>query len=108
MDQDPGRVSLLHLVSYYAIWMGRPPCHWEDDTFANRGVVDYSTSPLAQWDPTYLHLALAILVPIEASIAGDPDLKLLGPYGAGDVGVEIIHCRKKVYVPAPYVVLLLG
>ena len=26
VDRGPGRVSLLHLVSYYASWMGRPPC----------------------------------------------------------------------------------
>ena len=112
VDRGPGRVSLLHLVSYYASWMGRPPCRWDDDTFANRGDVAYSTAPLAQWDPTYLHLAPDVLVPsaaaIDASIASDPDLKMLGPYGAGDAGVESIRCRKAVYVPAPYVGLLLG
>ena len=41
-------------------------------------------------------------------IAGDPDLKLLGPYGTGDEGVESIRCRKTVYVPALSVGLLLG
>ena len=39
LDWDPGRVSLLHLVSYYASWMGRPPYHWDDETFANRNNV---------------------------------------------------------------------
>ena len=33
---------------------------------------------------------------------------MLGPFGVGDAGVEIVRCRKKVYVPAPYVSLLLG
>ena len=55
-DQDPGRVSLLHSVSHYASRMGRPPCQWEDGTFANRGDVAYSTAHLANWDPTYHHL----------------------------------------------------
>ena len=56
-DWDPGRVSLLHSVSYYVIQMGRTPCKWDDGTFANRGDVAYGTAPLAVWDPTYLHLA---------------------------------------------------
>ena len=67
---------------------------------------------MAQWDPAYFHLAPAVLVPsaapINAAINGDPDLKLLGPCGAGDAGVESIRCRKTVYVPAPYVGLFLG
>ena len=44
---------------------------------------------------------------IDAAIAGDADLKMLGPYGAGDAGVESVRCRKRVYVPAPYVGLFL-
>ena len=72
----------------------------------------YGTALLAQWDPAYLHLASAVHVPsaamIDAAIAGDTNLKMLGPYAAGDVGVESIHCCKTVYVPAPYVGLLLS
>ena len=110
-DWEPGRVSLLHTVSHYASRMGRPPCRWDDRTFANRGNVSYGTAPLANWDPTYLHLAPAVHVPrsatIDASLAGDPDLTLLGTYGSGDAGIETIRCRKTVYVPSPYVKLLL-
>ena len=69
--------------------------------------MSYGTAPLVEWDPTYLHLALAVYVPsaayINTSLSGDANLMLLGPYEAGDVGVEIIRCRKTVYVPAPYV-----
>ena len=112
VDRDSGRISLLHLFSHYASRMGRPLCRWDDETFANRGDVSYGNAPLSQWDPTYLHLDPAVHVPstavIDAAIAGDPDLNLLGPYGAGDVGVENIRCCKTVYVPAPYVGLLLG
>ena len=72
----------------------------------------FGTAPLAQWDPAYLHLATAVHVSsatmIDAAIAGDADLKMLGPYGAGEAGVEIVLCRKTVYVPAPYVGLLLS
>ena len=92
VDRDPGRVSLLHSVSYYASQMGGPPCRWYDKTFANRGDVAYGTAPLAQWGPAYLHLAPVVLVPsaaaIDASIASDPYLKLLEPYISGDAGVE--------------------
>ena len=31
MDWDPGRISLLHSVSQYAIRMGRPPCRWDNE-----------------------------------------------------------------------------
>ena len=62
-------------------------------------------------DPTYLHFALAVYAPraaaIDTSLSGDANVTLLGTYGAGDAGVEIIRCRKTVYVPAPYVGLLL-
>ena len=72
----------------------------------------FGTAPLAHWDPAYLHLAAAVHVPsaatIDAAIAGDAGLKMMGPYGAGDAGVESVRCRKTVYVPAPYVGLLLG
>ena len=89
-DHDPGSVSLLHSVSHYASWMGRPDRKWDDRTFANRGDVSYGTAPLAVWDFTYLHLAPAIYVPsaaaIDTSLAGDPNVTLLGPYGAGDAG----------------------
>ena len=112
VDWDPGRVSLLHLVSHYASQMGRPQCCWDDKTFANRGNVTYGTAPLDQWDPAYLHLAPSVHVPsaavIDAAIARDPDPKMLGPYGAGDAGVESTHCCKTVYIPAPYVGLLLS
>ena len=91
--------------------MGRPPFKWDDGTFANRVDVSYGTAPLAVWDPTYLHPAQAIYVPSAAAIythlSGDVKIMLLGPYGAGDVGVEITRCRKSVYVPARYVSLLL-
>ena len=111
-DWDPGCVSLLHSVSHCARRMGRPPCKWDDGTFANRGDVSYGTAPLAKWDTTYLQPAPDVHVPsaaaIDMSLSCDVNLTLLGPYRAGDAGVEIIRCRKTVYVPAPYVGLLLG
>ena len=91
--------------------MGRPSCRWDGEAFANRGDVTFRTDPLTHWDPGYLHLAAAVHVPsaamIDAAIAGDADLKMVGPYGAGDAGVQSVRCRKKVYVPTPYVGLLL-
>ena len=45
---------------------------------------------------------------IDTAIAGDAGLNMLGPFGAGDAGVESVRCRKTVYVPAPYVGLLWG
>ena len=83
VDWYPDRISLLHLVSHYASQMGRPPCRWDDETFANRGDVTYRIALLAQWDPTDLRLAPAVYVPsasmINAATAGDANLKMLGP-----------------------------
>ena len=92
--------------------MGRPPCWGDDETLENRGDVTYGTTPLAQWDPAYLHHAPDVHVPsaamIDTAIAGDAKLKILGPYAAGNPGVESICCHKTVYVTAPYVGLLLS
>ena len=92
--------------------MGRPASQWDDRKFANRGDVSYGTAPLEVWYPTYPHLFPAVYIPsaatIDTSLAGDPTITLLGPYGAGDGGAEIMRCCKTVYVPAPYVGLLLG
>ena len=92
--------------------MGWSPCKWDDRNFANHRDVSYGIVPLAEWDPTYLHLALAVYVlsaaAIDKSLSSDTNLTMLGPYRAGDAGVEIIRCRQTVYVPAPYVGLLLG
>ena len=110
-DRYLGRVLLLHSVIHYASRMGRPTSQWDNWTFTNRGDVSYGTVTLAVWYSTYLHLAPAVYVPsaaaIDTSLAGDPNVALLGPYGAGDSGAEIIRCCKTVYVPAPYVGLLL-
>ena len=59
-DLDPGRILLLHSVSYYASQMGQPSSKWDDGTFVSHGDVSYGTAPLAVWDPTYLHLAPAV------------------------------------------------
>ena len=68
--------------------------------------MSYGTAPFAVWDPTYLHIAPDVYVPsasaIYTSLSGDANTTLLGPYGAGDAGVEIICCSKTVYITAPY------
>ena len=110
-DLEPSRISLRHSVSNYASQMGRPPCRWDEENFANHGEVSYGTAPLANWYTTYLHLSPAVHVlsaaSMDTSLAGDTNLTLLGPYGEGDAGVETIRCCKTVCVPAPYVGLLL-
>ena len=111
-DCDSGCVLLLHSIDHYASWMGRTASKWYDRIFTNRGDVSYGTAPLAVWDPTYLHLAPSVYMPIavaiDTSLAGGPNVTLLGPYGAGDVGGEFIRCCKTVYVPTTYVGSLLS
>ena len=87
--------------------MGRLPCRWDVETFANRGDVTFGTALLAHWDPAYLHLAAAVHVPsaaaIDAAIAGDAGLKMMRPSGAGDAGVESVHCLATAYAFNPCV-----
>ena len=45
---------------------------------------------------------------IDTFLYGYPTINLLGPYGAGYTVAEITRCPKTVYVPDPYVGLLLG
>ena len=82
-DRDPGRVLLLHSISYYVSRMGMSVSRWEDNTFANQEYVSYGTAPFAVWGPTYLHLAPASNVPsataIDTPLAGNPRINLLGP-----------------------------
>ena len=74
--------------------------------------MSHGTAPLAKWDPTYLHLAPAVYVSsataIYTPLSCDAILTLIRPFGAGDAWVEIIRCCKTVYVPEPYIGLLLG
>ena len=109
---DAGRVSLLHSVSEYTPRMGRAVSRWDKKAFATRGDVTFGTAPLAMWDPTYLQQAAAVnvLTPaaIDTALAGDPAVTLLGPFADGDPSTEAVRCRKTVYVPAPFVGLLLG
>ena len=92
--------------------MGCPARKWDDRKFSNRGDVTYGTAPLAVWDPTYFRLTPFFYVPsaaaIDTSLDGYPNVTLLVPYGAGEVGDKIIRCCKTVYFPAPYVGLLLS
>ena len=43
-DWDPGRILLIHSVSYNASRMGQPSSKWDDGTFANHGDVSYGTT----------------------------------------------------------------
>ena len=45
---------------------------------------------------------------IDTYLAGDTTINLLRPYGAGDMGAEVIRCCKTVHVPDLYICLLLG
>ena len=111
-DCDPRHMSLLHSIRHYASRMGRPARKWDNRTFLNRGDVSYGTSPLEVWDPTPLHLFPSVYVPssatIDISLTGDPNVNLLGPYGVGDARAEMICCCNTVYIPAPYIGLLLS
>jgi hypothetical protein len=53
-----------------------------------------------------------VLVPtpdtIDATIAGDPTVELLGPYAQGEAGTELIKVRRTCFVPPKYVGMFLS
>ena len=62
------------------------------------------------WDTNYLSpsVYMTSAATIDTYLTGDPTITLLVQYGAGYMGNEFIRCCKTVYVPTPYVGLLLG
>ena len=47
-DCNPGRLLLLHSVSYCESWVGLTASRWDGKTLTNRGDVSYGTAPWAK------------------------------------------------------------
>jgi hypothetical protein len=93
--------------------LGRPPTPWDDKLFAQKGELHRNQAVLIEWKSDYFHqLNQQLLVPspgtIDATLAGAPELEVLGPYAQGEAGTELIKVRRTCFVPPKYVGMFLG
>ena len=92
--------------------MGLPASPWDNSSLNSKGGIAYGTITCENWPPTSLHhIGATVQVPIDLSIdatlAANPDTKLLGPFYSTDMNVEPLRVRKTVYPPMPFVGLFL-
>lgn len=108
-----GRLHIYLQVDKFHPRLGMPPCEWDDMLFAQKGELHRNQAVLVEWKPDYFHqLNQQVLVPapgtIDATLAAEPDVELLGPYAQGEDGTELIKVRRTCFVPPKYVSLFLG
>ncbi|CAK9059248.1 CvfB_WH domain-containing protein (Fragment), partial [Durusdinium trenchii] len=90
-----------------------PPSPWDDKLFAQKGELHRNQAVLVEWKSEYFHqLNQQLLVPaagtIDTTLAGQPDIKMLGPYAQGEAGTELIKVRRTCFVPPKYIGMFLG
>jgi hypothetical protein len=108
-----GRLHVYLQVDKYHPSLGMLPSSWDDKMFAQKGELYRNQAILVEWKSDYFHqLNQQVLVPapatIDATIAGQPDLELLGPYAQGEAGTELIKVRRTCFLPPKYVGMFLG
>ena len=101
------QIALLHLVSSYVPRMGMPASPWENLYFALKGDISCGACACANWQTASLNQIRATVhvcvdLAIDAELAADPDIDLLGPFTSTDVDVEPLRVRKTIYLPAPF------
>ena len=95
------QIALLKSVSRYMLRMGMPPSPWYDLSFASKGKVVCSTVMCANWLTPSLHQIGTVvndptLKSIDAALAADPKLDLLGSFANGNKDVQAICVRKTI------------
>jgi hypothetical protein len=108
-----GRLHVYLQIDKYHPSLGMPPSVWDDKMFAQKGELYRNQAIMVEWKSDYFHqLNQQVLVPapatIDATIAGQPDVELLGPYAQGEAGTDLIKVRKTCFVPPKYVGMFLG
>ena len=75
------------------------------DLYQNIPNTTYWLSEYFRQVPNQLRVATSAT--IEAALAADPDLQILGTYNAQDAGMTLIQCRRSIYLPPKYVLLMI-
>ena len=105
-------IALLRSVSSYASCMGMPMLICDDLSFTYKGNVTCGVVGCANWLSINLHqIGASLYVPatqsIDAALATNPDMDLLGLFTKEEADVEYICVRKTIYLPAPYLRIFL-
>jgi len=93
--------------------MGLVATPWDDLIYAQKGELHRNQSVIVEWKADYFRqLNQQLLVPtavtIDATLAAQPELELLGPYAQAEGGTELIKVRRTCFVPPCYVPMFLG
>jgi hypothetical protein len=88
--------------------MGLPATPWDDLIFAQKGDLHRNQAVIIEWKADYFRqLNQQLLVPttvtIDATLAAQPELELLGPYAQAEDGTELIKVRRTCFIPPRYV-----
>ena len=90
-----------------------PASRWDDQSFAFSGELVGGQVLTVCWDDSVFDPSGAnpIVVGTELAIAEalsvDPSVELIGPHADGDKGTEEVSVRGAVYVPPPFVPLVM-
>ena len=108
-----GHLHIYLQVDKFHVHLGLPPSPWDDKMFAQKGDLHRNQAVLVEWKSDYFHqLNQQLLVPmpatIDATLAAQPEIELLGPYVQGEAGTELIKVRRTCFVPPRYVNMFLG
>ena len=92
--------------------MGIPPSLWDDLYFALKGEVTCGVVVCANWlTARFHHIGITAHVPtaqaIDAALAANPKLDLLGPFFAEGADMDSIRVRNIIYLPDPFLGIFL-
>ena len=106
------QIALLHSVSRYVPWMGRPTSPWYNLSFASNGKVNCGTIRCANWHTLSLHyISSSFYIPsveaINVAMSGNLEVDVLVPFTSKDTGMDYVRVWNIIYLPASYVGMFL-
>lgn len=113
VGEGPGTIYSYHHFPQYNSCLGQPPTAFNNCSMAFIGdIVNGQAPTMVQIANTYFHQASVVQTPTVACInqllAADLNLQLLGPYNVGDPDVEDVNVWCLVFIPNPYLALILS
>ena len=90
---------------------GLPATPWDDRSFIAKGELHHNSHIMVNFRDDYFGRSNAVYAPnaatINAAYAANANAIALGPYAAGDAGVDILRAQMTCFVPPAYVPLFL-
>ena len=108
----PHRSFLIHRLVRVPRPQGRPGSQYQGQVVGQLGDVHDVGASYAALHPNSFRRLAAVHVPVigemAAQFAAAGDAPLLGPYTSNDAGTEPVVVRNLIFVPGPYVPLVIG